>query len=246
MVERYFPSLFFAPIVDLIRRVLGGNKKGTRTFTANRLLKFSACLLLSIWCLRFCVGYYESVALADAPMHWWNIIIDSLIHALQTFSLDESYTEFITNGKTMITDITGREEGFLLTFYETFTSVLNVLAPVITGSVLFEVLVNFFPKIRLFFSGWNRQRPRYYFSKLSDGALALAKSISEDKSITRPLIVFADVDEATEDQHTAAMELGAICLKTDLTKISMPKGGALVIYLISEDELTNVRQLTDL
>ena len=77
--------------------------------TVSRMLLFSGCLIAAVWCLRYAAGYFSIVSADDntVTLTWWEEIFNSLVHALQTFSMDEDYTDYILNGKKMLGTICG-------------------------------------------------------------------------------------------------------------------------------------------
>ena len=97
-------------LVSIIGRLAAGPSCQLRKKPRiSRPIAFSACLLASVWCLRYAVGYFASVCpeLIDPeatapPLMWWEEIFNSIAHALQTFSMDEDYTGYIVNGRIML------------------------------------------------------------------------------------------------------------------------------------------------
>lgn len=258
-------------IVYLIRRLVVKPTYEPRSKSgASRMLIFSVCLFCSVWCLRYAVGYFGimhpdfSSAVAESSVEgltWWEEIINSMIHAFQTFSMDESYTEYIVNGKTMLRKIFGADSSWQ-TGYGIYASVLNFAAPIAGGAVIFEVLASIFPKIKLFASHFAFWKEKYYFSELNSASLILAKSIilsGNDpclfrhiiKAIKRPVIVFTDayIDDENEKSSELLLEaklLGAISVRDDLSHVKKNRFGTKKFFLIDENESGNLQALTAL
>lgn len=225
------------------------------------LFVFSCCLLGSVWCLRFAVNYFGiycpelSTISADGSFEGLNTfeeIFNSLVHALQTFSMDEEYTEYIITGKTMVSSVFGADAG-LQTVYGGYAAILNLLAPIIGGAFVLDIIASISPRIRLWISCIKVWKEKYYFSELNEGSLALAKSMAAagGTSLKRPTMIFTDayVDDEVEkssERLAEAKDLGAICLKDDLSRVLKHKPGKKKFFLIDENENGNLQTLTAL
>lgn len=235
----------------LVEKPACGMYKNT---TVSRMILFSGCLIAAVWFLRYAVGYFSIVSADDrtVTLTWWEEVFNSLVHALQTFSMDEDYTEYILNGKKMLATICGGHSVWI-TIYGLYASALNFLAPIAGGAIIFEILTSIFPKIRLRLSHLVFWKEKYYFSELNAASLALAKSIygMNIGSFRKPIIVFTDTYVADEDEKSSEMLLeakllGAICVRDDLSHIKKNKIGMKKFFLIDEAELENLQTLTNL
>ena len=205
------------------------------------LLNFSVFLVAAVWCVRYAVGLYMTLETAGGGgLNAVELVADSLLHTLQTFSMDEDYTTYILNGKQMLVAIFGADT-LWAEIYGLYASVLNVLAPIAGGAILFDILTGIFPKLKLLVS--SRKRQVYVFSELNDEALALAESIythGQEKKEKLTLIftdAYADRDEESgAERLAAARAMGAVCLREDL----------LELRLIDRDEGQNFRTLSAL
>lgn len=242
--------LIVVTVVHKPRRTSGGLSKS--------LVKFSAFLILSIWCLRFAVGYYSILsAETDAvTLTWWEEIFNSMAHALQTFSMDEEYTTYILDGKEMLRSIVGSDSTSVLA-YGLYASFLNFIAPIAGGAIIFEILASIFPRIKLRLSYCSFWKEKYYFSELNERSLALAKSICGmyRSRFFRPTIIFTDtyVDREEEKDSEMLLEaraLGAVCIRDDLSHITKTRLGKRKFVLIDEPktatEIKNLQTLTNL
>ncbi len=235
----------------LVEKPAYGTYKKT---TVSRMLLFSGCLIAAVWCLRYAVGYFSIVSADDnsVTLTWWEEIFNSLVHALQTFSMDEDYTDYILNGKKMLGTICGDNSIWIAT-YGLYASVLNFVAPIAGGAIIFEILASIFPKVRLQLSHLAFWKEKYYFSELNDASLALAKSVCTMKVglFMKPVIVFTDAyvddeDEKGSEMLLEAKLLGAICIRDDLAHVKKNKFGMRKFFLIDEAESGNLQTLADL
>ena len=219
----------------------------------NQLWKYSLCLLGAVWCLRFAVGYYAifDPFNEEETLFVWEEIFNSFVHALQTFSMDEDYTEYIHDGKEMMSVGLGLGDVGQVV-YGIYASILNMLAPIAGGAVVLELLAKIFPEFWLWLSFFGMKGKKYYFfSELNEASLALAKSILKEKDEKRPVLVFTDVyidDEKEKDNELLleAKRYGAICLRKDLFHVSKPRKGDREFYLMDANEFQNLQALLGL
>ena len=233
------------------RRMITG-RRARRREPRSRFLVWSAALVLSVWCLRFAVGYYSICAVEGGTgLYWWEELMNSLIHALQTFSLDEDYTLYIKDGKAMMEALAGAG-AFWPGAYGLYASVLNVVAPIAGGAFLFEVLAGIFPRVGLLLARLRIWKPKYYFSELNDASLALAKNILNERPVglrarfCGPIVVFTDAyvdnsEERSAERLAEAKQIGAICLRDDLSHICLNKWGEKRLMLMDAGESENLQ-----
>lgn len=233
------------------RRMITG-RRARRRAPRSRFLVWSAALVLSVWFLRFAVGYYSICAVEGGTgLYWWEELMNSLIHALQTFSLDEDYTLYIKDGKAMMEALAGAG-AFWPGAYGLYASVLNVVAPIAGGAFLFEVLAGIFPRVGLLLARLRIWKPKYYFSELNDASLALAKNILNERPVglrarfCGPIVVFTDVyvdnsEERSAERLAEAKQIGAICLRDDLSHICLNRLGEKRLMLMDADESENLQ-----
>lgn len=247
-------AVLAVPAVCLLGVRTADRIRGRRRPPLNRVLTVTFLLLLSIWTLRFAVGYYTIIrARGTSELRWYEEVFNSLIHALQTISMDEDYTEYIVSGKMMTADLFG-DGSRAVTAYGIYASVLNFLAPVFGGAFLFDVLVSFLPKCKLRLLERIPWRKKYYFSELNERALAQARSLTDTAQGTgmhRPVIIFTDTytdgdDEQSAELLQAAKAMGALCLRDDLLRIVRRGGRNKEYLLIDLCELNNIKTLAAL
>ncbi|MCR5305167.1 MAG: hypothetical protein K6E36_01515 [Oscillospiraceae bacterium] len=218
------------------------------------LLTVALFLLVILTLQRYAVGYYVNrVQPSEADgLNAAERAADSLLHGLQTFSMDEDYTLWLANGKAMMTELCGAE--WPGTVYGLVFSLIHVAAPVIGGAFVLNILMSFLPKLRLaLIEIFSRKRKKYYFSELNARSLTLAESLCSPGQAAggpfrRPCIVFTDAypdsdDEGRSELLYGARAIGAICLKEDLLRIVSSRGNGRTkeYILIDENELNNIK-----
>jgi len=171
----------------------------------------------------------------------------SFAEALRVFAIDGDFQK-VQNGVQCIQNADLRL-AYTVTAYVGF-----VVAPVLTGGFVLSFFTGLFANIRYFFCG---KRPTMIFSKLNAQSIALAKSIREAEAEARSeskkpwkvpssVIVFADVFyENNDDDYTllcSAKEIGALCLKRDITHLSLGKKNKVKMFVIGDDESENLAQ----
>lgn len=222
----------------------------------NPMMLWTIFLLLSIWVLRLATGLYIITVCPENSLYGWEEIINSLIHALQTFSMDEDYTEYLKYSKGMMDTLTGGNEVWRIAM-GAYSSLLNAIAPVVGGALILEIIANIFPRIRLYISALLGWKQKYYFSELNEGALAFVQSIREEESkksfyhLRRPIIIFTDVyvarhEEKDSEMLKTAKSLGAICVRDDLAHVPKRGFGKRLFFLIEINEAANLQALVDL
>ena len=234
--------------IGLLRDRFGSGKRGG----VGRILAFSAGLLGAVWCLRYAVGYFAIVASAEGQLLTKaEEIFNSAVHALQTFSMDEGYTEYIEDGKRMLTFLWGADH-WTVDAYGIYAAVLNFVSPVVGGAVIFEILASVFPRLRLIFLYLVFWKEKCYFSELNPDSLAMAQSLRQYYPKTlkkpRPVLIFTDtyVDDEKEKDYElllTAKQMGAICVRDDLLHVSKNLLGKRSYFLMDRQELGNLQTL---
>ncbi len=243
-----------------------------------------ALLLGSIWSLRLAVGLFGlihpelSAIAADsslASLTAGEEFFNSLIHTLQTFSMDEDYTAYMISGKAMVHELYGvNEDG--QSCFGIYVSILNLLAPIAGGAIILDIIVSFVPKLRLAIYRLAFWKDKYYFSELNEGSLALAKNymyidkgqlrkrllkipafgnfivnmVVIGKSFLLPTIIFTDIDDSDDEKEAEMLAearlLGALCIKDDLSHVKVNEWGRKKFFLIDEEEEENLKAFTAL
>lgn len=164
-------------------------------------------------------------------------ILIAIHNTIRLFIVDGEF-DFITSNINELPD-------WLARAYTSLFSVLFVLAPILTfGFVLsfFKNILAYKKYITHFYSD------AYIFSELNEKSIALAKSLSKNKSKHR-LFVFTDVFSNEEEECyeliDQAKEIGAICFKKDIVAIDFSfhsKKRMLNFFAIGRDESENLSQ----
>ncbi len=227
------------------------NKSGVST-----ALIFSGFLIISIWVLRFAIGYFDIIMPQNnvQPLTFWEEIFNSFFGALRTFSLEEEYADYIRNIKAVVGEILPENSLWIsrcTNALVAYASLLNVIAPIAGGAIILEVLAKIFPKIKMRWVYWKFWRKKYFFSELNATSLALAKSISIKNKKEKPVIIFTDtyIDDEKEKEYELLLEArqyGAICLRDDLAHVAKPRFGKREYYLMDENEFGNLQTLMGL
>ncbi len=221
------------------------------------LLKISITTLGAIWMLRYAVGYFMNISELESgktALTTFEEIWNSLVHALQSFSMDEDYTEYILSGKDMIRSVFG-EASCLVWWYGVIAAILNALAPIAGGAIVFEIISRFFPKVKVFIfsSCIFKCRTKYYFSELNDASVAILKRMRQTstKMFSKPIVIFTDAyrddeNEKSSELYEIALSHGAILVNDDLSHVYKSCQGERVFFLVDEDEEKNLEALTKL
>ena len=247
----------FAAVIDwCAARVARNRRMPERSSKAgvSTALVFSFFLLLSIWLMRFAVGYYAILVPEEGKesLTAWEEITNSFLGALRTFSMEEEYAEYIVDIKALIAEIVPADHRYFAVIRDgmvAYASLLNLIAPIVGGAIILEILASIFPKIRLRCSYLAFRRPKYFFSELNPASMALAKSIHAMEK--KALLVFTDthIDDEKEKEYELLLEAkqyGAICIRDDLVHVAKPRFGKREFYLMDENEFGNLQTLMGL
>lgn len=212
---------------------------------------FKIYLILYVLILIFLARFWvELLSPEYAVLNVSERFFDSVIHTLQTFSMDEGYTEYILQGKEILQNypVWADVYGFVI-------SVLNVCAPILGGAILLDILMDIFPHLRLRFSP---HRPKFVFSELNSASLTLMEDIQKPENLkillpasSKPLFIFTDVysdpsSEEISELKDKAGSKGALCLSNDISELSLRKSEAVYYFLMDDKFSGNVDALKHL
>lgn len=220
--------------------------------SANKKLKATMYVFGLIWIARFVVGICGSIS-GESGLTVGESLFDSMIHALQTFSMDEDYTNYTVAGKVLLETaglpVWANVYGFVI-------SVLNVCAPVLGGALLLDILTGTFPHIKLRLMPY---RHKFVFSELNEASITLAEDIYKDDNYkkllqlkyfeARPVLVFTDAylddeSEISSELFNRAKALGAVCVKADLLHLNLRKSRSVSYFLIDSESRENISTLS--
>ena len=253
--------LFLIPIftfaVNFVKRhkKIGAKRK---TFDSSLVL-CTICLALSMFCLQFLSEFYVAFTAAKAifessniseKLLVWEIFANSFDHTLKSFGADDNFLLGMEGFKALLSEVFSASK-FVIYIYSVIASFMALAAPITGATIIFEILSNFFPKVKFGFLKCISKREKYYFSELNERSLALAKSITKDDPLHSPIIIFTDVyanktQENTTELLADAKNIGAICLREDISHIHKGGRGTKKFFLIDDNEVKNLQTLTNL
>lgn len=241
----------------LVRAVRNPSNRSLKNRVIPVALAILACTLSLRLAVELGAAFYAPQIGVDVPSNWFEILGDSLVHTMQTFSMDEDYTLYLLAGKQLLVEM-GLPAAALV--YGTCATLVHVAAPIAGGAILLDILCDFFPALRY---GVHCSHTKYIFNELNDASILLAESIREKQrkelNGRRPSknqrvgIVFANTTIDSEDEHenhlyTRALAIGAYCVTRDVCRF--PARSALerffrdtrnIIYiLLSENQDDNL------
>lgn len=200
-----------------------------------KIVRFAFLILISVWSLRFAIGLYRNwhsdcfVGLNDviAIVPAGDQIVNSLLHAFMSFSMDEDFTEYLLTGTKMVEGLFP-DQSWLSVIFSVYSAVLNFAAPVAGGAIIFDILTELSPRLRFHLSSLYFWNEKYYFTSLNEQSLALAKSIVTSPDHYHSTIIFTDAysddeEEESSERQLSAKAIGAICLKDDLLHIRIKR-----------------------
>lgn len=196
------------------------------------------------------VGTFLAAVVLHYPVYWLNFSGDvfgwlqttmaALHHALRLFVLDGDLESI----QLTVAALTIGDSGLLGQWYLLLTTVIYILGPILTFSVVLSFFKNIQAYRRLLFHMFSQT---YIFSELNESSLALAASLKRNHP--RCLLVFTDVYEVEEEEISElcdqARVLGAICFKCDIAALNLElhrKTNRISCFAIGVDEDENIRQ----
>lgn len=260
MVLRFLMILFFLVSVVLFAAAIGytirlfrKKKDITRGLVVGLLFLFGSVLAMRLAAgCYFVTGAYEGAA-EYTGLNGVQVVLDSFVHGLQSFSMDEDYTMYMFAVQDMCMDLFGifwisRAAGLIC-------AVQNVLAPVAGGAVLLDILANIFPAVKLALKKASGRYSFFVFSELNEDAVCLAEDILRDGHYKklfaangqhgRPAFIFTDAyvrtdEETHEELKERASVMGAICVKSDVLCMNLKRARAVYYFLIDSERINNL------
>lgn len=206
-------------------------------------------LFISIFFVKWAITIYEGGLSADSDpvlkaaigMSSFERFMDSILHSLQTFSLDENYTDYASAFKEMLQSMCGSKTKLL---GEIYLYTLSVLAPISIAAAVLSFFNEFVTNIKLKFTVKNL----YIFSELNEKSITLAENILKEKRRFFNQIVFTDVYKIEEEGPSELIEraksLNAWFVKRDILSINLCLKkliGKCSFYVIGSDEAENIK-----
>lgn len=223
----------------------------------NWKLFFTAYLFVLIILARLFVGLQSCAAeeLEISNLGGLEKFFDSIVHALQTFSMDEDYTGYLVAGKNALTY---NNHPVWAQAYGIIMSILNVCAPVLGGALLLDILAGIFPKFRIYAQP---RRHKFVFSELNDASITLAEDLAKEENYSKfvhlsrmeraPSIIFTDAypdvtSEPRSELFERAAKIHAICVKTDLLHLSLHRSKSVSYFLMDQKAGENISTIARL
>lgn len=161
----------------------------------------------------------------------------SIVHTLQTFSLDEDYDFFLNVLREKC------QPGVVLDLVTVYYTILNVLAPIMTLAFILTLLEELLSRFR---ASMHPSKETFLFSELNERALTLAEDVRKNKR--RALLVFTnfkadEADEQAAELRERANRIGAICVKNDITTMRFRhcSSSPITFVLADMNEYENLR-----
>lgn len=209
------------------------------------IMHIALFILGAVWAMRLAVGLFiiehpnkniDSLPVGDQ-------IVNSLLHALMSFSMDEDFTNYLKAGKDMIAVLLG-ETAWLTAGFSIYSAFLNVAAPIAGGAIIFDIIAELSPQFHFLIAKLCIWREKYYFTALNEQSLSLAKDIVTSKNFHHSTIIFTDAyaddeNEESSERLLRAKAIGAICLKDDLLHISMHRSRLKTVRIFLSDRKEN-------
>ena len=210
-------------------------------------------IFLVLWAARIWVSFRAGIY--DTELSFVEKLFDSFLHALQSFSMDEDYTLYTVKGKDYLDKTL--QFAWLPGFYGLVISVLNACAVIMGGAVVLNILLDFFPSVRIWLGGF---RHKFVFSELNRDAVTLAEDIlagqkyknliSMKRLDIRPMIIFAgagnEVRESSPELYSRAQNIGAVCIRHDVLQLMLKRSKSVNYFLIDQDAHANISTLDQL
>lgn len=213
-----------------------------------RKIKILGVVLGLLWITRFVVDR------KNTELGFIETLLDSFIHALQSFSMDADYTKYTKTGKAIL-----ENSGYhtLSASYGVMISFLNALAPVLGGAILLEILSASFPILSIYRRPF---RHKFVFSEMNEDAVTLAEDIVKNHNYKvvipthrffRPLLIFTDAYKDNESENTSelfnrARAIGAVCIRNDLLHLSLRRSNGVDYFLMDLETNRNLSILASL
>lgn len=237
--------ILLIPVIWILQRLAAGNKRKA----ISKVISFSVCLFCAMWSLRLGLECFTVMTEAAGDQaQWYEALANSMLQTLEAFGGDKEYTKHLLAVRQMIEQVTGNNDGQLL-FWNIWVTAMEFLAPIASGAIILEALVNVFPRFKLWLLRRLPWKTKMYFSQLNEGALTLAESIMglKYKWLCKPVIIFANAElsELPETMVLGAKHLGAFCLAEDIYYINKKGWGKRKFFLIGK-EPENLQQLVGL
>ncbi|MBO5111045.1 MAG: hypothetical protein J6D21_10060 [Clostridia bacterium] len=259
-----YTFMWWLSVLTLAVAFILGVIAGTRPYRRRRFITFSKCvsagIFLSGFVLIFALYYGDTTPDSIFYGDLWRSLLTALQHTMRIFVLDGGYAGLMAQAAQWAPDVRA--------MYEAYGAILYALAPFTTFGFILTFVKNMSSHLRYWLCRISFWKRTHVFSELNERTLTLAGSLLEGSVFRfrhramnllfgwfahlvtwffRPILVFTDVSEGTEEAHVdlveEAREMGAILFRKDLSAVSHGRLPVrrLSIYLISENEEEKLR-----
>lgn len=210
----------------------------SKTSFTKRGVWFAILLLVATTISRYVAG--RTGYLEQGLLPWPEELVNSFMHALQSFTLDESYTDYLVKGAEGV-EALWPHTGFS-TVNSIYTTILNISCAITSQVALVAVIARVFPRVKLFLVSLRFWKPICYFSELNPESISLAKSIRYgDRKEKKALFVFcsadSDDDNISSECIEQARELGATLTRISLGDLKLTRRiGKKTFFLMGKDD----------
>lgn len=226
--------------------------------TRKRILWITVYVFCIVFALRLGVTFFGNLEAGDGlttqDLSGIEKCIDSCLHTLQTFSMDEDYTQYLLEGKRILKSYGAENWGKI---YGVFTSAMNLLAPMVGAAVIIDLITGFLPLLRIKMSP---RKHKLVFSELNEMSICLAEDIvrgnyqkipDPPKGNGKPLLIFTDVHSNDANDEYAdlldrAKAIKALCVKKDLFALSFARSKSVTFLLMDEHIKDNLTVFHDM
>ena len=215
--------------------IIFGQKRQSK-FNKNHINTFVLLIIGVFLSIFVCFLPFYSDIMETRDYSILKIIMLSIHNTFQVFTLDADHS--------IISEGIDCENSFLASIYSGYISVMFVVAPFLTFSVILSFFKNFISYIRFLLS-FNREI--YVFSELNEESLCLGNDIKRNHK--KATIVYTDVFENNNEESYELCEraktINSLCFKKDIAKINYrlhSQKTQLSFFIIGSDETENIEQ----
>ena len=229
-------AILVSGIVSILFFKKPKKEKENRIRSVNKLIITTiASAMVMFFPIYYSLFEKEARSIGSAIFVFFQALLGSIHNVMRLFILDGEYS--------FVAEKIKDAPKWLHLPYSALASVLFVIAPVLTFSVILSLLKNAYSSIAFAKSYY---KDMYVFSELNKRSLVLAKSIKSNHPKAK--IIFTNVFEnETEETHNLVQEtklIGATCFQNDITYLRLhyhSSSKRIVLFLLSDKEADNIR-----
>lgn len=227
-----------------------------------RFLRFALGMLFVVFMLQSSFNCAYPVDFdSGEQLAWYSVLVRVITGSFQMFTLDADYVTVVSLAGEVLA---GAGEYVFIALF----CVMSLVAPATGGFVIFSLLSRIFPRLRLMAQSF--KRTKYIFSELNEYSIATAESIDRErrscsrrsgmdsegrKSLKSSVIIFTDAyigdgSDVSNELLARAKNIGAICLKDDITELNLrwwfrsSRVKKAVYFLMDKQEENNLKDAT--